>query len=81
MTVAGIFLLYFLFGFFFIFKEPNFCLFFVHNILPQAKEGDLSPHFNEEMYIGILFIDRPISIDMFVLVKKLSTGLIWDPIC
>ena len=58
-----------------------FCLFFVHNILPQTKEGDLSPHFNEEMFIGILFIDRPISIDMFVLVKKLSTGLIWDPIC
>ena len=58
-----------------------FCLFCVHNILPQAKEGDLSPQFHEKMFIGILFIDRPISIDMFVLVKKLSTGLIWDPIC
>ena len=53
----------------------------MHNILPQAKEGDLSPHFNEETFIWILFIDGPISIDMFVLVKKLSTGLIWDPIC
>lgn len=50
-------------------------------MLPQAKEGDLSPHFNEETSIGMLFIDRPISIDMFLLVKKLSIGLIWDPIC
>ena len=58
-----------------------FLPFFVHNILPQVKEGVLSPHFNKETFIGILFIDRPISIDMFVLVKKLSTGLIWDSIC
>ena len=50
-------------------------------MLPQAKEGDLSPHFNEETSIGMLFIDRPISFDMCVLVKKLSIGLIWDPIC
>ena len=47
-----------------------FAFFFVHNILPQAKEGVLSPHFNVETIIGILFIDRPIRIDMFVLVKK-----------
>ena len=51
----------------------------MHNILPQAKEGVLSPHFNEETFIGILFIDRPISIDMFVLVKKVVHRLHLGP--
>lgn len=48
-------------------------------MLPQAKEGDLSPHFSAETFTGIILIDSPISIDMFVLGEKLIIGLIWGP--